>query len=60
MVVQSKKCPIHNLYTSFSALSVEPYGGSPVMARVRSRQMSFSALSVEPYGGSWLRREQRG
>ena len=36
----------------FSALSVEPYGGSVVDVGNVCDRRSFSALSVEPYGGS--------
>ena len=38
---------------SFSALSVEPYGGSTLEgAKDDDLLDTFSALSVEPYGGS--------
>ena len=36
----------------FSALSVEPYGGSVAGVVIDVRIEAFSALSVEPYGGS--------
>ena len=42
----------HHVRT-FSALSVEPYGGSREVSWTVSTGTSFSALSVEPYGGSW-------
>ena len=43
--------PKSSPYT-FSALSVEPYGGPRVLALGNMRcSSSFSALSVEPYGG---------
>ena len=48
---------------TFSALSVEPYGGSISFSWSCVTPSTFSALSVEPYGGSfwlnsrrWLRR----
>ena len=53
MVVHSAALPSHSCLDSFSAPSVEPYGGSSSLAGVIFFYFTFSAPSVEPYGGSW-------
>ena len=45
---------------TFSALSVEPYGGSASSSKSERIAITFSALSVEPYGGSCARFYWRG
>ena len=52
MVVPWKAEKAKHVAVSFSAPSVEPYGGSTSVPSTVPRKTAFSAPSVEPYGGS--------